>query len=256
MTDLTGLRARVEGVDFTGEKFRNVRGCYITEATGLLGGVDPTLPSVSLVGGDGLADLPNTRSDPRVITLTGFLYSPDLRELGSMIRRVDGILADPESRGPFMWSEFGEWFYATVRRGRGSRTIRRGSTGRADFTLVLRAASQRYYGLDPVPFGPASSVVAFHRGNYPAQPMIQIPGPHTGFTITGPGGLEYTTTQDAGAGQVHEVNMRTGQLFLDGAAQTQAVTSADVWTIPAGARVPMSITGAPSMTVRVPDTYI
>ena len=251
----TAFRARVAGVEFTGRRFRHEPGLYVSDVDGLLSGGDVRSTSIALADGDGEYDLPNQRTEPRIITLTGFAYASSMRELGEMIRRLNGLLAGKDARAAFTWEEFGETWHTYARRGAGSRVSRRGATGFADFTARFRAPSQRYYG-DVQRLGPAASFELVHRGNYDAQPTFEVAGPHSGFTITGPGGRAFTVTQAASAGQVHRVSMRTGQVRRNGALQTGVVSAGYVFSVPPGAApVPVRITGAQA-SVLLADSYV
>lgn len=250
----TEFDAYIGGLRFAGNPFDYAPGYWVEDVEGLLDGADETPQDIPLPGGDGVFDLPNDRTEPRIIGLSGFVYGSSMLDLGRRARALGALLRQSTEGAPFVWREFGEWFTVPVRRGRGSRIARLGDSRRADFTIRFRAASQRYFGETTTFEG--SYVVAFHRGTFPAEPVVEVPGPHSGFTLYGPDGRTFTVTQSAPAGSVHTVSMRYGHVALDGVVQAGAASSAAVWAIPADVRVPMGIVGAPLMRVKVPDTFI
>lgn len=135
--------------------------------------------------------------------------------------------------------------------------VDRGMRGRrllADFSLHMVCADPRRYGESHTYFG--SSVQAFHYGNFPASPVVEVAGPRSApYTINGPGSRQFQVTQALTAGQTHRINFRTGQVLRNGAVQSGAIGRADLWTVPPGGQTGMSISSG-SMTVVVPDTYM
>lgn len=248
------FEAQLSSRVFTGRTFRWQPGFYVTRVEGLLGGGSVSYESVALADGDGEFDLPNRRDEPRVITFSGFAYADSMWELGRLIRQLDGLLAARDASDELSWTEFGEWFSTTVRRGRGCSVTRRGATGFADFTMRFRAPSQRIYG-PATRFGPGTSLALSHRGTYPAPAVFTVPGPHPGFTLTGPGGRRFVVSQPAGAGHEHTVDMRTGAVALDGARQYGVSPRADVWMVPPGAGGVATSCTVPFLA-DVPDTFI
>lgn len=122
------------------------------------------------------------------------------------------------------------------------------------FSLSIECRDPRLYGEQHTFTG--ASIAAFHYGNFPASPVVEVAGPRSApYTISGPGGRQFVVAQALTAGQTHRINFRTGQVFRNGALQSGAIGRADLWSVPPGSQTAMSIsTGA--MTVTVPDTYM
>lgn len=110
---------------------------------------------------------------------------------------------------------------------------------------------------DGSPFGPASSLLVFHRGNFPALPTLTITGASAGgYTITGPGGRLIIVTRPLAAGVPHRFEMRTGRLSVGGARVLGGVARADLFSIPPNLpETPISVS-AGLLTVDVDDTFI
>lgn len=138
-----------------------------------------------------------------------------------------------------------------------------------DYTWITKSAVRWQLRLkcpDPRKFGAARSVAATagaatpiqNRGNYPASPVIVVPGPVSagGYTITGPGGEVFTVTTSPAAGVTHLINMHDGLLRVNGsiAAGAGLVSRAATFTIPPGGKV--NVTLSKGGRVELYDTYI
>lgn len=249
------FEARVEGgITFTGRHFDRTAAFYVKpRIEGLTGGGSVSYTGVPTVGGDGEFDIPNDRTEPRIITIPGFAYAPNMVELGDMIRRFDGLLAGRDDRGLFSWTEFGQEYDTVVRRGRGSVIARRAATGFADFTARFRAPSQRFYGRTHSP-DPDTVAQLTNHGNYAATAVIDVPGPHPGFTINGPGGRKFVVSQPAASGQEHRVVFRNGSVTLNGSRQYDVTPIAQLWAVPPYQTVTVTCTVPMRPTIR--DTFI
>lgn len=253
--------ARVAGAEFSGREFDHEPGFYVRGVEGLLLGGSTSYEKVaSGVGdGDGEYDSPNVRTDPRIITLSGFVYGRSMWELGQLLIQLSGLLARRGDSDWFEWEEFGQQFRAEVRRGADSPARRRGSTGLADYTIRFRAPSQRVYGKTYPAAGPGSSIVLRNRGNFTTLPVLEVTGTMpSGYTLAaGPG--RYVVTQALAAGQTHRIDMRNRVLFRNGSAQSRAVSRADALGIPPASRRTFSIepvSGAGQLTSASFDTFI
>lgn len=253
--------ARVAGVEFVGRTFNYQPGYYVTGVEGLLMGGSVGYEQIASGTGDGHGelDMPNVRTDPRIITLTGFAYGRSMWELGQLLMRLSGILARRSDKGDFVWEEFGQTFRTEVRRGQDTPARRRGTTGFADFTIRFRAPSQRFFGPAGAPVGPAASITLTNRGNYSMFPIVEVTGSMpAGYTlIAGPG--RYIVTQALASGQTHRIDMIDRVLYLDGTAQTGGVSRADALGVPPSTSRAFSIepvSGSGQIKATPVDTYI
>lgn len=119
----------------------------------------------------------------------------------------------------------------------------------ARYDVELWAPDPRRYGeLRSFPGG----ANVFHRGNAPAFPVVQLTSAST-YNIVSPGG----TFRVSGAefGGTHRVDMRTGRLTRNGTPVLGAVTRAETWAIPPGARWTHTVTAGSNLVVEVHDTF-
>lgn len=106
------------------------------------------------------------------------------------------------------------------------------------------------------PFGPASSLQVFQRGNFPALPILTITGASAGgYTITGPGGRRIVVTRALVAGVPHKFDMRTGRLLVGGVRVLGGVARADLFSIPPGLPATQVSISAGALRVDVDDTF-
>lgn len=250
------FNAYCEGLAFTGRRFDHTPGVYVTDVEGLLGGGSTSYESIPSGAGDGIGehDVPNVRTGPRIITLTGFVFERTMRELGDQMRRLDGLVRDSAT---FSWEEFGATFSTRVRRGAGGRNRKRGGTGFADYTIRFRAPSQLYYG-ELHSAGPGTSIVLPNRGNEAARGIFTMTGTAPSYKLTS-GGVEYVVGRSL-AGRTHKVDMRDLILLENGVAVPGAVTSARRILIPpftANATVTaVPTSGTIQLTGISADTYV
>ena len=132
--------------------------------------------------------------------------------------------------------------------------VRAGGRFVRSFQVQFVFADPRKYGpVEVFPAsGTASSVTAFHRGNFPAHPVIEIPDGGTSFSVSSPGGT--FSYSGAPAGGLHRIDMRRGRVTRDGEDISNLITSSDLWAIPAGARW-MHTLSRPGRVI-VPETSI
>lgn len=250
------LEVTVGGVRFLGHQGRDQFG-YWVEKDGWSGWeTSPAARSQAIdrVMAHGAFDLPQFLGE-REVTMKGFYRAPSYAQLEEMGRVLSALLAD--GTRTTMTVKFGGGTQRGVcRRALGEPLVRSESDGDLHvgrFELAFRFPDPRKYGPDNRFTG--TSMTVSHRGSFPAHAVVSVAGPHSGFTLTGPGGKQFVVTQAAGSGQTHEVNMRTGRVSLNGIVQSGAVSRADTWVIPPGLPgVQMGCSRA--ATVLVPDTYV
>lgn len=190
----------------------------------------------------------------RVLTIDGWVLAPTERELVHESESVTGLLSGQRERitvshlGATRWAD-GRVVLATAEPG---RRVKRGLYAAA-FQVQMTCADPRRYGEDQTfpRSGTARTPTASHRGNFPAYPVIEIPGAPAAYTITSPGGT--FTVSGAVAGGTHTVDMRRGRVFRDGVEMLD-VGVGNLWAIPPGARWQHTLSVAGR--VRITDTYI
>lgn len=110
---------------------------------------------------------------------------------------------------------------------------------------------------DGSPFGPGTSLQVFHRGNFPALPVLTITGASAGgYTITGPSGRRIIVTRALAAGTPHTFDMRTGRLSVGGVRALGGVARAELFAIPPGLTPTTISISAGQLTVDVENTFI
>ena len=225
-------------------------GAWKTNSTdGLWDSPDTKGQSVDRENADGEYDLPIYNA-ARVATFTGRIIAKsheDMHQAGLFLRGPMRGRLQVAGHGPTQWGD--------AKR-----------NGRIKFTPVTDRIAQWQVPLllpDPALYGdrhtydltPNVAVNAFHRGNYAAQPIVQVNGPLTGgFTITHPGGL-YTALGDLGAGGWVRVDFATGRLRLNGNDRSDLVTRADLFKIQPGNNASVKISKGTGY-VEVLDTFM
>lgn len=199
---------------------------------------------------------------PRVVSISGELFTPTPLAFQHMRARLTGLLADGNT-GRVMVEQDSGTQWADVRLGAQTQVrVNNSDLTSGRYQVQLWAPNPRKYG-ETRKFGPAMSVPAHHFGNFPASPVLEVSGFNAsgGYTINGPSGKQYIVTQGLFGGDTHRIDMRTGVLYLNGVVQLGAVSRADLWTIPPGipaTQTLVPVSGAANITLRVNviDTYI
>lgn len=192
--------------------------------------------------------------DERVFSIDGHALASSEAALGTLRDRVTGVGGDGQPvlvRVEHQASS--RWANARVDQATFRDSGRRGGLLHAAFSMQFVAADMRKYGGVPRDF-PGASVRAFHRGNFPATPVVEVPGSLTAPYSVSSQGRTVTVTQSLTSSQTHRIDMATGWVYRNGVLQLGVTSVADVFTIPPGDAV--LVTGPASMVVRVADTYI
>lgn len=187
-------------------------------------------------------------SPARSIQVSGFVVARSASELTHWGSRVAGLAGRNErlvveADGNMQWADV---------RVRDVRLVPTSFAPEGAFAFVLSATNPRKYGASQT--FPGASVQAFHYGNYPAVPVVEVAGPVAAPYTVASQGHSVTVTQALAAGETHRIDMSTGWVYRDGVLQSGVLGAADVFTIPPGREV--QVTGPASMTVRVADTFI
>lgn len=199
-------------------------------------------------------DLPVFRG-PRLVTVEGVILASSGFDLGEQRGLLLGVGADG---GPVQFtiehqdqtlSATGRVMTASVTdKGKRLRNVH------ASFSIDLVCSDPRKYGQKHTVNG--STIGAFHFGNFPASPVLQVSGPQAApYTINGPSGRKVTVTQALTSGQTHLINFATGTITRNGARQFGAISVYQPWTIPPGKTVNMSISEG-SLLATTTDTYM
>lgn len=260
------LRIQAAGVTFLGrpdEQSPRVEGLFVGP-DGFEGwedgGGDTRSESVDRPAAHGEFDSPVFLGS-RVITIDGHALAWSPAELGHIRNRVMGLGGNGD-RFQLTVEHQQETLWASARRGTKptfkDAGIRHGLL-RARFSVHLVCRDPRKYG-EVRTFGPATALTVFQYGNFPGIPELIITGAMpSGYAVHGPDGKQFIVSQALSADQTHRLDFRTGRLYRDNVLQIGAVSNGGTWTIPVGSAVPMTlapVSGAGSMTVRVPDTFI
>lgn len=118
---------------------------------------------------------------------------------------------------------------------------------------------------DPLKRGERNTYTApatvYHRGRFGALPKVTVKATTamSGYRINGPGGKQFIVTAPLPAGATDVIDFATGWVYRNGALLEKATSRSEVWEIPPGTGVAMSLTpttGTGTMTVEVFDTDI
>lgn len=199
-------------------------------------------------------DVP-VRLPARTITVDGHVVARSAYDLNRMCHQIQGWGATGD-RFPLTVELQGEVLTASVRsilRDATDTGDRDGSFYTAPFQVQFVASDPRKYA-EPVAYTVASgggSVRVPSRGNFPANPVIEIPSAPSSYTVSSPAGT--FTVNGATAGGTHRIDMRTGRVTRDGAWMPN-VGSGRLWAIPDGAQWEHFLSAPGRVIVR--DTYV
>lgn len=202
----------------------------------------------------GTFDLPIFRR-ARLVSISGYAFAGSGFDLAHMRDQLVGIGADG-GQVEFALTD-GGGTRAAVGRVLSCKMPQHGRDNAvrwAPFSLSIECRDPRLYGEEHSVTGP--SVAVSHYGNFPASPVIAVAGPRSApYTISGPAGRTVTVTQPLSSAQSHRIDFRAGRVYRNGVLQVGVLGRADVWMIPPGQQIQMSITSG-AMTVTVTDTYM
>lgn len=199
----------------------------------------------------------------RTVTIDGWIIAPTEYELDNESDRLtgagatgDSIVVSIEHRGKSLWAKGRRILGEADDQG-----IRHGAHLRSQFQVQFVFADPRKYGnvnhlpgdtlVPKNPDAVATSISVFHRGNFPAYPVIVIPAAPAAYTVSA-GGKTFTVT-GATAGGTHEVRLRSGRVYRSG-VEMPGVGRGDLWAVPSGAAMmhTLSVAGR----VEITDTFV
>jgi hypothetical protein len=228
-------------------------GFTVATVTGL-DGVDMRSASVDRPQAHGDFELPGFLA-ARIVTVSGKCFAESPERLGWYRRQLSGLLAGGGT-GTVMFDWLGEKVSATGQRVGKPEFIDSVLPGRiADYVIQFRFPNPRLFG-ESHTFGPASSVSVHHYGNFTAAPVLTVSGSAAGYTIPGPNGKAFIVTQAITADSPHMIDMATGLLTVGGAVVTGGISRGDLWGVPAGSPLVMSVNNGLVLSATVRDTYI
>ncbi|VXC30540.1 conserved hypothetical protein [Microbacterium sp. 8M] len=244
--------ARIGGITFEAVPLDRYQAVVATTWDGIEGGLAIRRDEVPRPGAHGSFGTPGYLS-ARVLPFAGHLIQRTADATLNMRHRLIG-LGDGQTRrldvdldGLFVWMNVAVASQPTV-------AISGSDPRVATFDVQFWAPNPRMYGTERT-FAAGEQV--FQRGNFPADPVIEVTGPRAAYTISTDTGKSITIGQALATGQKHRIEMRTGRLYRDGVLQTGAITAGGTWTIPpTSPGIVHSISAAGPMSIIVTDTYI
>ncbi|MDF2045155.1 hypothetical protein P2P98_03195 [Microbacterium sp. Kw_RZR3] len=192
--------------------------------------------------------------DAREVTQKGFFRGSSEYDL---VKRSDQLAATQDGSLRAISVKFGGVTrYAETRRGLSTPSIELSSDGLlhvGEYEIVHRMSDPRKYGTEATlpATGAAISIDVFHRGNFPASPLIEIPSAPSAYTVTCPGGT-FTVT-GATPGGTHRVDLRRARVYRDG-VEMPGVGTGDLWNVPANT-IWTHVLSVPGR-VRIRDTWV
>lgn len=190
----------------------------------------------------------------RIVTIDGFVLADSEENLEHRSESLTGLAADGDRiRVTVIHQGSSRWADGRVLTAECEDLGVRSGVLRAEFEVQLVFADPRRYGetiLHPST-GTATSISVAHRGNFPAYPVIEIPGAPAGYTIASDAGT--FTVAGATAGGTHTVDLRRGRVFRNGVEMLD-VGHGDLWTVPPG-RAMTHVLSVPGR-VRILNTYV
>lgn len=252
------LRARINNIVFEGSP-ADIDRAFVIDPDGWSGwdeGPSVRRDEVLRQTAHGAHDLQGFLT-PRLVSISGWILAPTPGELEQMRLRLTGLLADGGSGRLVVDSPRGQTWADVRLAGQTTVKVRGKSETEAAFQIQFWAADPRRYG-ESRTFGPGTSVEAYHYGNFPAHPILEVTGTMSGYTVR-QGSRDLVVGLAITSGQTHRINLRTGRLTINGALQVGAVTEPQSWAISPGATwthqlIPAS--GSGSLKVIPTDTFI
>lgn len=234
------------------------RGLYFGPGgfTGWDDGVTMRSETVSRPQAHGDFDTPGYLSG-RLVPMKGTCFADSPQDLEEWRDLFTGHGADG---GKFVVSveRNGRTLFGTARQAAGTTpTFEDVGTGRrANWATTWWFADPLKYG-EAFNFPPGQTVIAEHRGNFPAQPRLRVSGASAGgYTITGPGGRQIVITRALAAGQPHTFDTATGRLTVGGSRVLGGIARADLFALPPSSATSISVSNGLTLEVLGNQTYL
>lgn len=185
----------------------------------------------------------------RIVTMDGWIQAATDADLGTLSDSVTGMCSLGKTVMSVENQSSNRWAEGRVLTAECEDT----GMGHSEFQVQLVFPDPRRYGQQVTlpEAGTAMAIAVFHRGNFPAYPLVEIPNAPAAYTITSPGGTFIVT--NAQAGGLHAVDLRTGRVYRQG-IEMDDVGQGDLWAVPPG-EVWEHVLSAPGRT-RIKHTYV
>lgn len=184
----------------------------------------------------------------RVVTIDAWIIADSEEQLEHLCDRVAGAASTDLTR--FTVTARGSTKTAEGRRTSCEVMDPDGGARETDFQMQIVFPDPRKYGaVNATPLGTAHEV--FHRGNFPAYSVVEIPSAPSSYSINTIAGT--FTVSGATAGGTHRVDLRSGRVTRNG-VELPGVGHGDLWTTPPG--TPTTFVLSVAGTVLTPDTFI
>lgn len=224
--DPKGFKGWDDGVDITRDQVRRPQAVGSFDATGF--------------------------EDSRVVTLSGSCWGETPQKTNWFGNQLTGLLAGDTLAQVNVDHQGGTLFGYARLAVKPTFEVSGADARDALWSLALWFPDPRKYGVTRS-FPVASSVTAFHYGNYAAYPKLIVTGVMgSGYTVNGPGGKTFSVNAPVTSGHPHTIDLATGYVWIDGAISYGIVTVAQTWPIPPGVQVPMTlvpVAGSGTLTV-------
>lgn len=188
--------------------------------------------------------------EAREVTQRGFFRA---RSGSSLARMAEQLAGTQDGDKRTVTVEYGGLSrYAQFRRGLSAPQIELSSDGElhvGEYEVVHRMADPRKYGETHTYEG--TSLDVFHRGNFPAPVVFEIPNAPSSWSVTSSAGTH--TITGAPSGGTHRLDMRSGRVTRNG-VYLPGVGRGPLWQIPQGSLMPHTLS-APGKAL-VADTII
>lgn len=189
----------------------------------------------------------------RVLPLSGQIQTSSLARYEKAISDLSGVLAGGGIGRLTVDLELGTTWADVYRHGKPDiKHLVYGQT--ASYQMFLWAPMPQRYG-ETRTFPAGTSATVHHYGNFDAIPKVTVTG--TGvYTITD-GTKQLVVTSAIAPGQTDVIDFAKGWVYRNGVLLFGATSRAETITVPPGLpRTTLTISGGPSMTVAVTDTWV
>lgn len=244
------MRAHWSGLEFNGGD--GPARFTIEEFAGLYDGVSPRGERSERPTGDGEFDSLMYLS-ARSGSITGLLHATSPMDYERSLQQLAAI-PFREATTLTAHSELGSrWIKARRSEAPNVQHLVYGRTAR--FMVQWLAQDPRWYGEAREFTG--NTVDVYQRGSFESFPIVEVTGSRpSGYTVSSQG-HSFVVTRSVSSGETHRIDMRTGWLYVNGVLQGTGVASADVFAIPPGRVVSVSVSGGSgSMKVKPTDTFV
>lgn len=246
------MRASWSGIEFVGDEGHARFTIREDGFTGLYDGVSPRGERAERPTGDGEFDSLMYLS-ARSGSISGLVRASNRTDYESALRQLAAI-PFREATPLTVQTDLGTtWIKARRIEAPSIKHLVYGET--AEYLVQWLAQDPRWYGETREFTG--NTVDVYQRGSFESFPIVEVTGTRpSGYTVSSQG-HSFVVTRSVSSGETHRIDMRTGWLYVNGVLQGTGVASADVFAIPPGRVVSVSVSGGSgSMKVKPTDTFV